>query len=73
MEYIITASELYQKAKEILNDGMDYVVITLQEPDNSVPDFPLPAAVGFEAFKKNGDDRVNYEEIDVAFSKDQTE
>lgn len=73
MEYIIPASELYRKAKDILNAGMDYVVITLHDPDNSIPDDPLPASVGFEAFKKNADYRVDYGEIDVAFSEDQIE
>ena len=67
MDYIISASELYQKAKEILNDGMDYVVISFMEPDETDSDDPLPAAVHFDAFKKHGSCVwTDYEEIDVA-------
>lgn len=66
MDYVITASELYQKAKEILNSGMDYVAISLMEPDNSCPDDPLPAGVHFEAFTKTCPDGwIDFEEIDV--------
>ena len=67
MEYIIKVSELYQKAKEMLNDGMDYVEISLCEPDTTDPDDPLPASVHFEAFKKTSSfEGVDYEDIEVA-------
>mgnify|MGYP006988891028 CR=1 FL=1 len=65
MRYIVSASELYQKAKEILNDGMDYIEISLMEPDED-----LPAAVHFQAWKKNAEYDVDYEEIDVVESAD---
>ena len=66
MDYVITASELYQKAKEILNSGMDYVAISLMEPDNSCPDDPLPADVHFEAFTTTCPAGwIDFDEIDV--------
>lgn len=66
MEYVISASELYQRAKEILNAGMDYVEISLCEPDDSYPDDPLPASVHFEAFKKSTPfEAVIFDDIDV--------
>ena len=49
MKYIVNASELYRLTKEIVNDGMDYVEISLMEPDDD-----LPAAVHFEAARKSG-------------------
>lgn len=65
MRYIVSASDLYQKAKEIINDGMDYVEISLMEPDDD-----LPAAVHFQAWKKNANCDEDYEEIDVVDSAD---
>lgn len=66
MEYIVSASELFQKAKEILNSGMDRVEISLIEPDISDPDDPLPACVHFYAFKAGSpESRIDFEEIDV--------
>ncbi len=67
MRYIVPASELYQKAKEILNDGMDYVEISFMEPDE---EDDLPAAIHFEAFKKSSYGSVNYEEVDVIVPED---
>ncbi len=66
VDFIIGASDLFQKAKEMLNDGMDYVVISLMEPDNTVPDLPLPASVHFDAFKAHMPEAwIDYEDIDV--------
>ena len=66
MDFIVSASALFQRAKEMLNDGMDYVVISLVEPDNSVPNDPLPASVHFEAFKASEPEMwIDYEDIDV--------
>ena len=66
MEYIVSASELFQKAKEILNSGMDLVETSLIEPDISDPDDPLPACVHFDAFKVGSPEaRIDFEEIDV--------
>lgn len=66
MEYVISASELYQRAKEILNAGMDFVEISLCEPDDSVPDDPLPASVHFDAFRKSTPfEVIDFEDIDV--------
>lgn len=66
MQYIIRASDLYQKAKEILNSGMAYVSISLFEPDNTDPDDPLPACVHFSAFAEQMPGAfVDFEDIDV--------
>lgn len=61
MKYVVSASELYRLAEEIVNDGMDYVEITLMEPDEE-----LPAAVHFEAARKAGlEIWEDYEELEV--------
>lgn len=71
MNYIIRASDLYNRAKEILNSGMDYVEISLMEPDDSDPSDPLPAAVTFEAFRKHTPyERRLFEEIEVVSQSD---
>ena len=62
MKYIIPASELYQKAKEILSDGMEFVEISFLYPDE---EDDLPAAVHFEAYRTSDFGSTNYEEIDV--------
>jgi len=62
MRYIVPVSELYEKIKEILEDGMDYVEVSLMEPDE---EDEIPAGVHFEAFRKNSYGSVNYEEVDV--------
>lgn len=61
MEYIVKASELYQLAKEIINDGMDYVEISLIEADSE-----SPACVSFSAGRKNDlDGWEDYDYLDV--------
>lgn len=67
MRYIISAAELFRKAEEILNDGMDYVEISLLEPDE---EDEIPAGVHFEAFRKGSYGSVNYEEVDVIDPED---
>ena len=62
MRYIVPVSELYEKIKEILDDGMDYVEVSLMEPDE---EDEIPAGVHFEAFRKTSYGSVNYEEVDV--------
>lgn len=66
MQYIIDAHELYSKAKEIINAGMDYVEITLMEPDDYDPDDPIPVSVHFDAWNKRTPfEHVDFEDIDV--------
>lgn len=49
-----------------MNAGMDYVEVSLCEPDNSDPDDPLPASVHFDAFKKSTPfEVIDFEDIDV--------
>lgn len=63
MEHItISVSELYQKAKEMLNDGMDYVEIGIDEADDE-----LPPAVYFQAWTRHAPEMgVDYEVIEEA-------
>ena len=69
MDYVVSASELYRKIQEIVDDGMDYVSVSLLEPDNSDPDCPIPASIHFEAFKSETDfEWVDYEEVEVSDS-----
>ena len=63
MRYIVPVPELYEKIKEILDDGMDYVEVSLMEPDDD-----LPAAVHFTAWKRNADHDEDYEEVEVVDS-----
>ena len=66
IDYTIDAYELYERAKDIINAGMDYAVISLCEPDDSDPDIPLPASVHFDAFSKREPAAlVDFEDIDV--------
>lgn len=66
MDFVVSASALFQRAKEMLNDGMDYVAISLMEPDDTLEDDPLPASVHFEAFKAHEPEMwIDYEDIDV--------
>lgn len=55
----VSASELFQRAKEMLNDGNTHVTITLVEPDEE-----LPASVSFEAWKAGSDYSVGYDSIE---------
>ena len=63
MAYIVPASELFQMAKEILNDGMDYVEISLNQEDTTLPDDPTPPCVSFIGYRKNDPAGYEYEEI----------
>lgn len=58
----VSASALYQKAKEILNDGMDYVDVFISEADED-----LPPAIFFSAWSKSAPEMcVSYEEVEEA-------
>ena len=65
MDYVIKADELYRMAKEILNDGMDFVHISFLEGDDSDPDDILPDALKFDASKKGSYGLVDYDSIDL--------
>lgn len=58
MAYIVKASELYQRAKEMLNDGMDFVEIDFHEGDDD-----LPRCVMFSAYGQSDFGSIDYEEI----------
>lgn len=63
-EIEITVKDLYEKAKMMLDDGMDTVVLRLCEPDGKGDD-TLPACVTFEASTAEDPDvGVDYEEIE---------
>ena len=65
MDYIVSASDLYRIAKQIINDGMDWVEVSLLEPDNTIPSDPLPPGLGFRAWKNAEEFGVIYGAIDV--------
>lgn len=68
-QYIISVHELYERVKEMLDRGMDFVEISLMEADNSDSDHPIPACVHFDAFSKNEPEfGIDFEEIDVVQS-----
>lgn len=56
---IISASELFQRAKEILNDGNTHVEIQFIESDGEMPD-----SIGFEAWRNGSDFGVGYDPIE---------
>lgn len=57
MDYIISVAELHDLCRDMVKDGMDYVAVSLHEPD---PDEDFPGGVHFEAFKRS----VSYESAD---------
>ncbi len=62
MTVTVKVSDLYKLAKEMLNDGMDYVEISILEPDQ---DNDLPASLHFDASKASFPEMgVDYEELD---------
>lgn len=59
---VVSASELYQWAKEILNCGMDFVEVSIID-DPADP----PAAMFFDAWKESAPDVIyRFEVIDEA-------
>lgn len=61
-EIEISVKDLYERAKQMLDDGMDTVVLRLVEPDED--EDGLPAHVSFEASTFSDPDfGVDYEEI----------
>ncbi len=60
MEYIVKVSDLYQRAKEMLNDGMEYVRVDCVKPDGEIP-----ACISFTAWRKCDDFEVDYDELDA--------
>ena len=68
MVFKISASELFQLAKEMLNDGMSEVEITYLEEDDLDGDDPLPPSLHFSARKKDDFLYVDYEDIEAVES-----
>jgi hypothetical protein len=63
MDYIISVAELHDLCRDMIKDGMDYVSVSLHEPD---PDEDFPGGVHFEAFKRSvAFDRVDYETLEI--------
>lgn len=63
-EIEISVKELYEKSKEMLDDGMKTVVLRFIEADGEGEN-ALPACVSFEASTaKNPDIGIDYEEIE---------
>lgn len=64
-EIEISVKSLYEKAKLMLDDGMDTVVVSILEPDGEGED-ALPACISFEASTAEDPEiGVDYEEIDA--------
>jgi len=63
MGVTVSVSELYQLAKDMLNDGMDYVEVTFIEHDE---DEEIPSSLNFEASKRT----QSYMGIDYGFLED---
>lgn len=64
-EIEISVKSLYEKAKLMLDDGMDTVVVRLFEPDGEGED-ALPACISFEASTAEEPEiGVDYEEIEA--------
>lgn len=69
MDYVVSAKELYAKIKEILDDGMDYVAVSLLETDDTDPDDPIPAGIHFDAFRAETPFQwIDYEEVETSTS-----
>ncbi|MBU5627744.1 hypothetical protein KQI82_12570 [Oscillibacter sp. MSJ-2] len=60
-EITISVKELYQKAKDMMDDGMEFVTLSLFEPDNSAG---IPAWVGFVAGSPDLSSGIDYEDIE---------
>lgn len=64
-EIEISVKSLYEKAKMMLDDGMDTVVVSIFEPDG-VGEAALPACISFEASTAEEPEiGVDYEEIEA--------
>ena len=61
MDYIVKTSDLLKVAKELVDEGMDYVEISLSEPDDD-----LPAMVSFCAAEADGlDSWTDFDDLEV--------
>lgn len=60
MPIIVNPAELLSKIQEIVDDGMDFVEINYLEADDDAP-----ACLWFEAWKRNDDCSIAYEEVEA--------
>ena len=61
----ISVKSLYEKAKMMLDDGMDTVVVSIFEPDGD-GEVSLPAYINFEASTAEEPEiGIDYEEIEA--------
>lgn len=61
----VKVSDLYQRVKEMHDDGMDYAKISLSEADDSFPDVPLPPSISFAAWTESEPfAEIDYEEVE---------
>jgi hypothetical protein len=57
----VSVKDLFDRAKELKDDGMDFVEISLAEPDDSDPGY-----MHFTAWKKSTSfEGIDYEEIEA--------
>lgn len=70
MSLIVTVSELYERIKEMRDDGMDFVEVTLDEGDDDDTEYPLPPRINFTAWTKaESFEHIDYEEIEGTLSE----
>lgn len=64
-EITVSAKDLYETAKAMLDDGMDTVTVSIMEADGEGDD-ALPACLHFEASRDSAPEMgIDYEEIDA--------
>lgn len=62
MHVTVKVRDLFNLAKEMLDDGMDYVEVSILGPE---PEFDCPASLHFDASKASMPEMgVDYEELD---------
>lgn len=61
----LPVKELYRQLKEMMDDGMDYVELSILEADNYDPNDPIPASLELTAFSLDTpEEGVCYDGID---------
>ena len=64
-EINISVKSLYEKAKQMFDDGMDTVVVSILDPDGEGED-ALPACISFEASTAEDPEMgIDYDEIEA--------
>lgn len=63
----VPVKELYRQLKEMIDDGMDYVEVSIMEADNYDPDNPIPPSIELMAFSLDTpEEGVMYDGVDAS-------